>query len=153
VQGSVGVGPVKAVPLESEIVDRSTARRRLADAKTGYLATLTVELRPHIVPCCFALKANTLYSAVDAKPKRTPDLRRVQNLRANASCSLLVDHYDEDWTTLWWIRIDGSGRVVENMDEWSVARELLAGKYEQYRTTPPPGPVLAIEIERWRTWP
>jgi PPOX class probable F420-dependent enzyme len=134
-------------------VDRATARQRLADARVGHLATVTADVRPHIVPCCFVLHARTVYSAVDAKPKSTLDLRRLQNLKTNASCSLLVDHYDEDWKTLWWVRVDGPGRVIEEGDEHESALGLLAAKYEQYRDMPPPGPVVALDIEHWRMWP
>jgi PPOX class probable F420-dependent enzyme len=74
-----------------------------------------------------------VYSAVDAKPKSTLELRRLQNLKTITSFSLLVDHYDEDWTNLWWIRVDGSGRVIENDDERERALALLTAKYEQYR--------------------
>jgi PPOX class probable F420-dependent enzyme len=94
-----------------------------------------------------------VYSAVDAKPKSTLVLRRLQNLKTNTSFSLLVDHYDEDWTTLWWVRVDGSGRVIEKGDERERALRLFTTKYAQYRDTPPPGPVLALDIERWRMWP
>jgi PPOX class probable F420-dependent enzyme len=99
------------------------------------------------------LDAQTVYWAVDAKPKSTRALRRVQNIESNGAVSLLVDHYDEDWATLWWVRIDGTGRIVHDVDERQRAMGLLAAKYEQYRQTPPPGPVLAVEVECWRTWP
>lgn len=134
-------------------MDRATARRRLADARVGHLVTVTGDVRPHIVPCCFVVHARTVYSAVDAKPKSTLDLRRLQNLKTNASFSLLVDHYGEDWRTLWWVRVDGSGRVIEEGDERERALGLLSAKYEQYRDTPPPGRVLALDIEGWRMWP
>jgi PPOX class probable F420-dependent enzyme len=134
-------------------MDRSAARQRLADARVGRLATVTPDGRPHIVPCCFVLDGETVYSAVDAKPKSTLALRRLENVRAHAACSLLVDHYAEEWTDLWWIRIDGSGRVIEGGDERQQALELLKEKYAQYRETPPPGPVVALDIARWRMWP
>jgi len=134
-------------------VDRAIARQRLADTRVGYLATVTADVCPHVVPCCFVLHARTVYSAVDAKPKSTLDLRRLQNVNNNPACSLLVDHYDEDWTTLWWVRVDGSGRVIDDGDERERAFGLLATKYRQYRETPPPGPFLAIDIEHWRMWP
>jgi len=98
------------------------------------------------------LHGQTVFSAVDAKPKSTLFLRRLQNLN-NRSASLLVDHYDEDWTTLWWVRMDGHGRVIQEGDAYERALDLLAGKYEQYQTNRPPGPVVAMDIERWRTWP
>jgi PPOX class probable F420-dependent enzyme len=119
----------------------------------GRLATVTSEHRAHLVPCCFVLDADTVYSAIDAKPKSTLDLRRVRNLRSNGAASLLVDHYDEDWTTLWWVRVDGTGRVVGDAVEHQRAIELLNAKYEQYLASPPPGPVLAVDIDVWRTWP
>jgi PPOX class probable F420-dependent enzyme len=134
-------------------MDRPVARRRVADARVGRLATLTPEGRPHIVPCCFVLDDQTVYSAVDAKPKSTLALRRLENVRAHPSCSLLVDHYAEEWTDLWWVRVDGSGRVIERGDERERALDLLQAKYRQYRETPPPGAVVALDIERWRMWP
>ena len=134
-------------------MDLVTARQRLTDTRVGHLATVTADFRPHIVPCCLVLTASTLYSAVDAKPKTTHALRRLQNVQANPASSVIVDHYDEDWMTLWWIRVDGYGRVIESGDERDRAIDLLVEKYEQYRATPPPGPVLALDIEHWHTWP
>jgi PPOX class probable F420-dependent enzyme len=134
-------------------MDSSVARRRVAEARVGRLATLTSEDRPHIVPCCFVLDEQTAYSAVDAKPKSTLALRRLENVRAHPSCSLLVDHYSEDWTELWWVRLDGSGRVIEQGAERERALTLLKEKYRQYREATPPGAVVALDIARWRMWP
>jgi PPOX class probable F420-dependent enzyme len=94
-----------------------------------------------------------VYSAVDGKPKSTLALRRLENLHANGSCSLLVDHYSEDWTSLWWVRVDGVGRVIDEGPERAHALGLLASKYDQYRESTPPGPVIALDIEGWRMWP
>ncbi len=105
------------------------------------------------MPCCFAIDGDTLYSAVDGKPKTTLALRRVQNIRSNGAASLLVDHYDEDWAQLWWVRVDGSARTADTAVERERAIALLADKYEQYRSVRPPGPVLVIDIHRWRMWP
>jgi PPOX class probable F420-dependent enzyme len=109
--------------------------------------------RPHLVPCCFVLDDDTVYSAVDAKPKTTLDLKRLENLRANSAASLLIHHYAEDWSELWWVRIDGRGRLLATRDEQDRAIRLLSGKYPQYREWPPVGEVLGISIERWRSWP
>jgi PPOX class probable F420-dependent enzyme len=128
-------------------------RTRVAGARVGRLATVTDEGRPHLVPCCFALVGDTVYSAVDAKPKSTLALRRLANVRATGHASLLVDHYDDDWSALWWVRVDGAGRVVESGPERDTALAALATKYDQYRRTPPPGPVVALDITRWRAWP
>jgi PPOX class probable F420-dependent enzyme len=134
-------------------VDARTARRRLASARVGRLATVTAANRAHVVPCCFVLVADTVYSAIDAKPKSTLALRRLQNIESNGAASLLVDRYDEDWDRLWWVRVDGEGRTVETSVERDAAIDLLRAKYEQYRSVSIPGPVLAIDIEHWRRWP
>jgi len=134
-------------------MDRPVARRRVAEARVGRLATVTPEGRPHVVPCCFVLDEQTVYSAVDGKPKSTLALRRLENVRAHPSCSLLVDHWAEEWADLWWVRVDGSGRVIERGVERERALDLLKAKYAQYRQTTPPGAVLAVDIERWRMWP
>lgn len=134
-------------------------RRRVAEARVGRLATVTAEGRPHLVPCCFALDAggdgssDVVYSAVDAKPKTTTALRRLANLRANGAAALLVDHYDEDWSSLWWVRVDGRGLVLESGDRRERALDLLADKYPQYRRQRPAGAVVAIEVTGWRGWP
>lgn len=128
-------------------------RERVTAARVGRLGTVTASGRPHLVPCCFVLVGDTVYSAVDAKPKSTLSLRRLANLRTNGQATLLVDHYDEDWSTLWWVRADGTGRVIDEGPERDRALALLAGKYEQYRRQPPPGPVVALDITAWRAWP
>jgi PPOX class probable F420-dependent enzyme len=90
-----------------------------------------------------------LYTAVDEKPKRTRALRRLRNIEANPSVEILIDHYEEDWSRLWWVRLRGTARVVELDDRTA---RLLADKYEQYRSTPPRGPVIEIRIEERAEW-
>ena len=130
-------------------------RRRVQEARVGHLATVRSDGRPHCVPCCFTLSGSgeVVYSAVDAKPKSTPALLRLDNLRANPSASLLVDHYGEDWSALWWVRIDGTARIIGSGPEFNRALVELTAKYEQYARQPPPGPVVAIDIHGWRAWP
>jgi PPOX class probable F420-dependent enzyme len=134
-------------------VNESTMRERVVAARVGRLATVTRESRPHVVPCCFVLAGDTVYSAVDEKPKRSLRLARLDNVLTHAAASLLVDHYDDDWSRLWWIRLDGSARVLESGDERERALDLLAAKYEQYRAARPPGAVIAIDVTAWRSWP
>jgi PPOX class probable F420-dependent enzyme len=130
------------------------ARRRFEAARVARLATADASSVPHLVPTVFALDGDTIYSAVDAKPKRTTALRRLANVIENPRASLLVDHYDDaDWSALWWARADGLGRVAEAGDaQADRGLALLADRYAQYRTDPPAGPVLAIEVERWSGW-
>ena len=133
-------------------MDDARMRQLLATARVGRLATLAPDGRLHLVPICFALEGDVLYSAVDEKPKRPRRLQRIENVRAQPDVAVLVDHYEEDWSRLWWVRLRGRGRVVERGREFELALRLLAEKYDQYRQRPPPGPVLAIEIDEWRGW-
>jgi PPOX class probable F420-dependent enzyme len=129
------------------------ARRRFASARVARLATADAAGTPHLVPIVFAVVDGTIYSAVDAKPKRTTALRRLANVRANPRVAVLADHYEDDWTALWWVRADGTARIVEPGDAAVVgALDALAARYAQYRHDPPPGPVLAIEVARWTGW-
>jgi PPOX class probable F420-dependent enzyme len=124
-----------------------------ATARVARLATLDADGRPHLVPIVFAIDGGTLYSAVDDKPKRRDrELRRLRNARERPAATILVDHYAEDWQELWWVRIDGSARVLDGGEEADTALALLAAKYEQYARTPPQPPVLAVDIDRTRAW-
>jgi PPOX class probable F420-dependent enzyme len=130
------------------------ARRRFAAARVARLATAGASGRPHLVPVVFAAEGDTVFTAVDAKPKRTTALQRLANVRADPRVALLADHYDDaDWTALWWVRADGSARVLGGEEpEARRAIALLAGRYAQYRDAPPEGPVLAVAVQRWSGW-
>lgn len=126
------------------------ARQRFADARVARLATAGADGRPHLVPIVFAVQGDRIYSAVDAKPKRTTSLRRLANVRENPAVALLVDHYDDDWSQLWWVRADGSGRVLDaDQEEAQQAIALLRDRYPQQQAT---GAVLAIDVGRWKGW-
>jgi PPOX class probable F420-dependent enzyme len=130
------------------------ARQRFAGQRVARLATVDPAGRPHLVPIVFAVVDETIYSAVDTKPKRSTALRRLDNVRANSAVSVLVDYYDDtDWSALWWVRADGAGRILPSgEDEAARALAALAQRYRQYRAQPPPGPVLAIDVQRWSGW-
>lgn len=138
-------------------MDPATQRQRLAAARVGHLATVTPDDRPHVVACCFALEGDRVWTAVDRKPKTTRRLQRLANVRANPLrptpwASLLVDHYSEDWSLLWWVRVDGPVAVLESGSQYDRALLALAEKYPQYRAAPPDGPVIGITAQRWRAW-
>lgn len=116
------------------------------------LATIDPEGRPHLVPICFALADDLLYSAVDQKPKRSPHLQRLENIRLHPQVAVLVDHYEDDWTRLWWARLRGSARVLDAGSERLRALELLTAKYPQYAAEPPRGDVIEVRVEEWRVW-
>jgi PPOX class probable F420-dependent enzyme len=129
----------------------SEARARFAAARVARLATADATGRPHLVPVVFAVQGDTVYTVVDAKPKRTTALRRLANVAENPRVALLVDHYDDvDWDALWWVRADGVGRVLApDAAEARRAVELLRARYPQQRAA---GAVLAVDVERWSGW-
>ena len=145
----------------------SESRRRFSHEPVARLATVDAAGSPHLVPITFVVVTrpdggDVLYSAVDAKPKRSLALRRLANVAANPRVAVLADRYDDDWTALWWVRADGTARVLAGGThgdepgtadgESQAALELLAARYPQYRSQRPPGPVLAVEIRRWSGW-
>lgn len=133
-------------------LDPGKARQRFATARVARLATASADARPHVVPIVFALTGDVLYTAVDAKPKTTTSLRRLANIADNPAVAVLADHYDDDWTQLWWARADGTARLVEGGDEVAAALRLLAARYPSYAVQPPPGPVIAVDVARWSGW-
>src|SRR5205085_11077813 len=115
---------------------------RLTAARAARLATIDPDGRPHLVPIVFALDGDTLYSAVDRKPKRSQTLRRIENARIRPDVTVLVDHYEDDWDRLWWIRLRGRARVLDAGDEMARALAVLAGQYGRFRVAPLSGRVL-----------
>jgi len=104
------------------------------------------------VPIVFALEGETLYSAVDRKPKRSSTLRRIENARVRPDVTIIVDHYEENWGRLWWIRLRGRARVLDEGAEREHALKLLQEKYPQYLSEPPEGAVLAVDVTDEREW-
>jgi PPOX class probable F420-dependent enzyme len=127
------------------------APARFGAARVARLATTDADGSPHLVPVVFALVGETVWTAVDAKPKTTTALRRLDNVRAHPAVSLLVDHYADDWATLWWVRADGVATVLD-VDEGRAGLDALTAKYPQYQDNPPPGPVLRVDVTRWVSW-
>jgi PPOX class probable F420-dependent enzyme len=137
-------------------MDTGEARRLFAAARVAHLATVDAAGTPHLVPVTFAVHDGStggIVTAVDHKPKRTPRLRRLDNIAANPAVCLLVDAYDEDWDRLWWVRADGRARITApDQGPARAAVALLQDKYPQYRADPPDGPVIEIAVARWRGW-
>ncbi|MEU7899761.1 TIGR03668 family PPOX class F420-dependent oxidoreductase [Nonomuraea sp. NPDC049152] len=133
-------------------MEELAARERFAAARTATLATADSQGTPHLVPIVFAVQDDQIAFAVDHKPKKTPDLRRLRNIVANERVCLLVDHYDEDWSRLWWARADGRAAIVEDPSERATWIARLGERYEPYRSRPPEGPVVVITVDRWSGW-
>ncbi|MBM4795972.1 TIGR03668 family PPOX class F420-dependent oxidoreductase [Streptomyces sioyaensis] len=138
------------------------ARERFARARVAHLATIDESVRPHLVPVVFAVTgdtvstADTVVFAVDHKPKRTAQLKRLANIRAHPEVCLLVDDYAEDWDLLWWARADGTATVLPPAETSTASARyvgLLSEKYgQQYADRPPAGPVVEIVVSRWSGW-
>lgn len=129
-------------------VDIAEARARFADARVARLATADAAGVPHLVPVTFAVAGAEVVFAVDHKPKTTTALKRLANIAANPAVSFLVDHYDDDWARLWWVRADGEARVTDRTEPLA----WLQAKYPQYREQLPQGSVVLTKISAWRAW-
>lgn len=126
--------------------------QRLSDARSATLGTTDGAGRAHLVPIVFAHRDGVIYTAIDAKPKSTLRLRRIRNIEINPQVSVLVDHYEDDWDRLWWIRLDGVARIASDGPLRETALEILAEKYPVYASQPPPGPAIVITVEGIRSW-
>jgi PPOX class probable F420-dependent enzyme len=127
-----------------------------AHSPVAMLATVGPDGAPHLVPVVFAVNNDdeqpVVYTAVDAKRKSTQRLRRLTNIEANPRVSMLVDHYDEDWTQLWWVRADGVAEIHYRGDEMARGYALLRRKYVQYQRIALDGPVVTVAVTRWSAW-
>jgi PPOX class probable F420-dependent enzyme len=129
----------------------------LRSARVGRLATASAAGRPLVVPVCYALAEGTLYSAIDAKPKRATgrSLRRIRNIEENPQVSLVVDEYDEDWARLRYVIVEGRATLLVDGEEFGRAVDLLRAKYPQYRAMNldrAAGLVIAIAPARVLAW-
>jgi len=131
-------------------------RRFLDRQRVAHLATADARGAPQVVPICFALVDETVYVAIDEKPKRGPPmhLQRLRNIAQNPRVAVVADVYDDrDWSRLGFVLIRGSARVLDAGDEHRQALVVLRTKYVQYRTMAlEERPVIAIQVERVRTW-
>ena len=133
-------------------LDPAEARALFVSAPVARLATVRPDGSPHVVSVCFALAGDAIYTAVDDKPKATADLARLRHIAAEPRVALLADRYDDDWSRLWWVRVDGDAAVVESPDERDRALAALAAAYLQYSERPPQGPVIAVRPRRFQGW-
>ncbi|KAA0085361.1 TIGR03668 family PPOX class F420-dependent oxidoreductase [Mycolicibacterium sp. P9-64] len=132
------------------------AQGAFAASGVAVLATVGSDSAPHVVPVVFAVSRGAdgakIYTAVDAKRKSTQRLRRLTNIAANPRVSLLVDHYDEDWSQLWWVRADGVAEIHDTGEEMAAGYALLRHKYRQYDRIALDGPVVTVDVQRWSSW-
>jgi PPOX class probable F420-dependent enzyme len=128
----------------------------LLTARVAHLATSDQYARPHVVPVVFVWIDDVLYTPLDRKPKRDDDwhaLRRVRNIETNGRVAIVVDRYDEDWSHLAWVLVEGVATILESGAERDSAAALLVAKYTQYQTLPLDGrPIVRVAIERASEW-
>ena len=140
-------------PTRAEPTDETRAFALLAAAPVARLATLNSGGTIDLVPITFALVGRRLVTAVDHKPKTTTRLQRLANVRARPDAvTVIADHYEDDWTRLWWVRVKGRGRVVETGADHDQAIDALIAKYAQYRERRPTGPAIVVDVSEWRGW-
>jgi PPOX class probable F420-dependent enzyme len=139
----------EASPLKLTVEE---CRSAFASARVARLATVDAAGVPHLVPFTFVVDGACVYFAVDGKPKRSTNLRRLRNIEQNPHVSVLVDEYDEDWSRLWWARVDGLARELTGEADADRVRDLLRARYPQYAEVALEGPVVQIQIEQWTGW-
>ena len=130
-------------------------RRFLMTQRVGHLATADRSAVPHVVPVCFTIAQNTLYIAIDQKPKRVAAaaLKRIGNIERNPAVAVVVDRYDEDWTRLGWVMLRGRAEILRAGMEHDDAQELLRSRYRQLAAMQIAElPVIAVRLERVTSW-
>ena len=119
-----------------------------ASCPLARLATVG-ETHPHIVPVVFCEVRGAIYVPIDGKPKSGRRLQRLRNIDRDAAVCLLVDVYDDDWSRLRWVRVDGRAERTPTTDAVAAA---LRAKYPQYVTTPLGNSAIRITVDRVRSW-
>jgi PPOX class probable F420-dependent enzyme len=121
-------------------------------APVARLATVRPDGRPHLVPVVFACSGALIYLPIDRKPKTDKPLQRLTNIEHQPNISLLVDHYAEEWSDLWWVRIDGFAQVRDDSPTVESAHGLLRAKYDQYETVALEPIVVVVSVSRVASW-
>jgi PPOX class probable F420-dependent enzyme len=127
------------------------ARELIAESRVGRLGMLDEHDRPRVLPVTYAVAEGAVWSAIDEKPKRSPELARIRFLRRRPEAALCVDRYDDDWERLAWVQLLGRIDVLQ-AGEHAAAMDALAARYAPYRERPPRGPLLRLRVERALQW-
>ena len=134
-------------------LDPAEARNRFSRSPVLRLATVGGDGRPHLVPCTFVVdRSDRVAIGIDNKPKSSVELRRLGNIAENPRVSMLVDHYADDWTQLWWARADGTTTIDRSGREHAEHWDQLRSKYPQYEGQILDGPVIVVKVESWSGW-
>lgn len=126
--------------------------------RVARLATASATGEPSVVPICYVLDEENVYTPVDEKPKSVDagSLKRIRNIRTNAHVALVVDEYSEDWNELVYVLIKGTAEILNSSDnaaEHAHAVALLREKYQQYRSMRlDDRPIIKIKPSRIKRW-
>ena len=130
-------------------------RRFLDGQRVARLSIAEAVGRPHVIPICFVAVGATIYFTIDAKPKRRSGapLKRIANMRENPLVALVADHYDDDWSKLGWVMVQGRAEVLDSGDEHDRAQASLRARYRQLDDMRIKElPVVAIRIQHAASW-
>src|SRR5437763_12964048 len=116
----------------------------LTEAETPFVAahpaprpaTAAADRHRHVIPVCYAFDGSRFYTPLDEKPKRVAEskLRRVRNIAARPEVALVIDQYDDDWSRLGYVLVQGRAELLEPENTLHTrALELLRERYFQYR--------------------
>ena len=123
--------------------------------RIGHLGTVDSDGYPHVVPICFAVTNQRVYSVIDEKPKRVAgrQLKRIRNILDNPHVCLTIDEYSDDWSRLGFVMVHGIAEVIYSGQEHEIAASILRQRYIQYKDMDmKERPVLVIQPERIVTW-
>ncbi|HEU5349214.1 MAG TPA: TIGR03668 family PPOX class F420-dependent oxidoreductase [Ktedonobacterales bacterium] len=141
-----------------------SVRTRLTEAETAFimeqrvarLATADAEGHPHVVPVCYAWDGTRFVTALDEKPKRVGDhaLRRVRNIETRHEAALIIDHYDDDWSRLGYLLVQGRADLLtSDAADHGHLLALLRARYPQYQAMALENrPLLTLTPNRISAW-
>jgi PPOX class probable F420-dependent enzyme len=133
-------------------VNRQATIERISTVRSATLGTVCPDGSPHLVPCVFALEAPLLFIPVDGKPKRSRELKRLNNLETDPRAVLLFHGWDEDWSRLWWVSVQGEALILRTPSDMNHARHLLLARYSQYASLEELDPIIQVQITKVIEW-
>ena len=139
----------------SKIMLTDQVRSFLHNHRVARFATAEPSGQPHVVPICYAVSDNSVYFTIDKKPKQLTDkpLKRIRNLQNNPHVALVVDRYEDDWTQLGWVMVQGDAALLDDGEEHTKAQQLLKARYPQLHGMQINDlPVIAVRIKHVVSW-
>lgn len=131
-------------------LDEDACWERLGAFGHGVLGTVHPARGVDAVPVVFVRDGDRLIVPIDTvKSKSGSRLQRLVNLEADHRCVLLLEHYEDDWSRLWWVR--AHGRAVEATPT-EANRAALGGGFAAYAAPASVTSVIVLTIEALTGW-